>query len=352
MPRLFAVVLIVMVSTMCLSNDWTAAQESKQKCKECPVAKTANTHEFEFEFPGIDFPLGIRVAVGHQENVGNPSKVDGCIEIECECSHAAAIPFLSNLPVMGELFTNVKSSAHPSFFAAADTDSCNGHACSTPIEKGTSKPASPCTGEPEAFASCQDCQQNSLSCNASQKQCSSAQVLKCAPGGSSSCAACQQESKSEKCDCCPSVQNGVPIKGSNRLFTNISASNSCPVCEQKTKCQTCEGCPSACATNANQEKRPLGCQGTARGVQLVSYVAASDNAVNHPRIEAAETVIELRLQNERLKMEVEAAEIRLAMMEAMMEIREENAILRTQVEFLRAHHGHPATPTNPTPDTK
>ena len=76
---------------------------------------------------------------------------------------------------------------------------------------------------------------------------------------------------------------------------------------------------------------------------MVGYVATSADEIKDSRSDVHESIIELRFQNERLKMEVEAAEIRLEMTEAMMEIREENAILRTKIEFLKAHHGHPAT---------
>ncbi len=300
MPRLLSVVLMLVVSTMCLPSDWTVAQESKQKCKECPIAQTANTHEFEFEFelPGIDFPLGIHFAVGHNETPGDQAKVEGCIEIECECLKTSGVPFLSNLPAMGELFKNVKLPSHPPFCAAAKTDSCDGQCC-----------ASACDGCPDA------------------------------------CDVCEQESPCKKCDCCPSAKPGIPIKGSNheRLFTTAvdASSNPCQACQRITKCEKCNDCPAVCSVKTVQD-----CQDNPQGVQLVGYVATSDSEVNNPRSELHENVFELRLQNERLKMEVEAADNRLEMMEAIMKIREENAILRTQVEFLRAHHGHSATPTH------
>ena len=64
------------------------------------------------------------------------------------------------------------------------------------------------------------------------------------------------------------------------------------------------------------------------------------------RAEVREEMFELRLQNERLKMEVTAAEQRLEMMESLMEMREENATLRARLEFFEAHHGQAARCTS------
>ncbi len=300
-PRLLSAVLILAVSTTCLPGDWTVAQESKQKCKECPFAQTAHSHEFEL--PGIDFPLGVRIAVGHNETPGDQATVEGCIEIECDCLRSSGIPFLSNLPVMGKLFTNVRQPSHPPCCAATQTASCDGGCCAL-VSDG-----------------CPD-----------------------------SCEVCEQEPKCKKCDCDPSAKIGVPIKGSNhdRLFTTAvqSSSNSCQACEQNTNCQKCDGCPAGWSGKKNISMGPQDCQSNPKGVQLVGYVATSDRQANNPRSKFNENLFELRLENERLKMEVEAAENRLEMMEAMMEIREENAMLRTQVEFLKAHHGHSSTSTD------
>lgn len=273
MRQLFSAMLILVVSTMCLPSDWTVAQESKQKCKECPIAQTANTHEFEFEFPGVNFPLGIHLALEHNETPGDQAQVEGSIEIQCECLQNSGIPFLSNVPVIGELFTNVQQPSHPPC-CAIKTDSCDGQCCAI------------------ASDACPD-----------------------------ECKVCEQESQCENCDCCPSAKT-----------------NSCQAC-QTTKCEKCDDCPAAYPVQAIQD-----CQENPQRVELVGYVASSQSDVNNPPSGSNENVFELRIQNERLKMEVEAAENRLKMMEAMMELREENARLRTQVEFLRAHHGHSASP--------
>jgi hypothetical protein len=303
MRRLFSAVLILVVATMCLPSDWTVAQESKQKCKECPIAQTAKTHEFEFEFPGVDFPLGIHVAFEHNETPGDQANVEGsiemvegCIEIQCECLKNSGIPFLSNVPMMGKLFTNVKQPSHPPCCAAIKSDSCDGQCCAI------------------ASDACPD-----------------------------ACEVCEQESQCEKCDGCPSAKTGVPTKGSDheRLFTTAAhaSSNSCQGCQRITKCEKCDDCPGVCSEKAIQD-----CQENPQRVELVGYVASSQSDVNNPPSGSNENVFELRIQNERLKMEVKAAENRLKMMEAMMEIREENAKLRTQVEFFKAHHGHSASP--------
>ena len=291
MPRLLSLVLIFAVSTMCLPSDWTVAQESKQKCKECPVAQTAKTNQFEFNLPGFDFPMGVHIAVEHNDTPGDHAKVEGSIEIECECLNSSGIPFLSSM--QGKLFKNVGLPSHPPCCAVAKTDSCDGKCCAIDSDE--------CSG---------------------------------------SCEACGQESTCEECDGCPSAKTGFLVKGPDRVFTTgiATSSNSCPACKQTDDCQECEGCPAACLANKIQTKVP-------QDVQLVSYLKAASQTDNS-RSEFNEEVLQLRLENERLKMEVEAAEQRLEMMEEMMEMREENAILRTQLEFLKAHRGHSATPAH------
>ena len=298
MPRLLAVVLILAISTMCFPNDWTVAQESEQKCKECPTHQSAETRKhLKFELPGIDFPMGIHIEVEHNETADDHTIVEGSIEIECECLNNSGIPFLTNLPMMGNLFANVKQPSHPPCCAIAKTDSCDGKCCAIDSD-----------------------------------------------GCADACKACKQESNCEKCDDCPAAKNGVPLKGTDRLFTAVhGSSNSCQASEQSTKCQTCEGCSAACSATKIQSTGSQKCQKKPQGVQLVGYVATSADEIKDSSSETRENVYELRLQNERLKMAVEAAEIRLEMMAAMMEMREENAILRTKIEFLKAHHGHAAT---------
>jgi len=147
-----------------------------------------------------------------------------------------------------------------------------------------------------------------------------------------------------ECNCI--VESAVPFHSNipyvNRLFKNVGIKHesSCKFASQAPcdECDKCEVCPMAkkSASNGFHSKTP-------HGIQMVGYIENSEAENNSPsQIEMREEMFELRLQNERLKMEVEAAQQQLEMMEAVMELREENASLRARVELFESHHrgGH------------
>ena len=267
MPRLLSLLMIFVIATMYLPNDRTRAQESNQtcseckKCQTCPAAQTTNSRPFEFELPGIDFPIEVRVEVELDENTTDKSTAARDIEIHCEgckCYPATltGVPFMAS--EHGRMFTNI------------------GRAKTSPCQSGQ-----------------QDSECNETECKATECKATECKAAECKAAAS----------------------------------------------------KACQSCPASCTALTAQSNDTKASQKHPHGVQLVGFVESSrdENANSHPA-EIREKMFELRLENERLKMEIKAAAERLKIIEEVMEMHEENAILRTRIEFYEAHaHGAKAS---------
>lgn len=275
MPR-FLTVCFCMVAILFLSGRWTTAQESEQS----PAPHSRTTHQFEL--PGIDFPFGAKIVVKHAEGNDEQIEAAACIDIECECLKSSGVPFLSNIPHVNKLFTNVGGDS----CTKINIDVCDESGCPhTPADE------------------------------------------------SDECTSCPSKSTCKSCEGCPVAKVGIPIEGHDRWFAAVNPpAKSCQPCAEGSKCEQCEfDCPAnRTIVQASAQPRQPG------KFVYAGFNTAIPNSSTCPVQANNQEIFELRLENERLKMEIKAADDRVELMESIMEIREENAVLRTRIEFYEA----------------
>lgn len=316
MSRIFSIVVILAVATLCMPNTWSDAQEAKQKClackecQPCPTSSAAPADTGTIERLDVDIPGGlfeIQVAVQQDGTPGGAATAEACFEIDCELCETE-IPFLSSLPVMGGLFKNVGLKTNDGCCPDSKSESCPDGCC--PDSKPGACPNGCCHGSKDDI-----------------------------------CIALNSVTKCESCDCCPAAASSATSNHQVWIAkTDCTPADGCKACPMASNCNDCElgrnpcaGCPSTCPVRSRETK---GQESHSHEGQLVGYVEPINGKNPHSHhTQMREEMFELRIQNERLKMDVEVAEERLELMESVMEMREENVLLRARLEFYEAQYG-------------
>lgn len=286
MTRMLSLAVVFAVTALLIPALSVSGQDS-DLCEKCPAQKCTNCHAIEFELVGVDFPLAGSECDAKPRLEADPEENEIAIEIAFGCD----IPFRNNLPFLSHRFRTIKS------------EDCEvtliGEQC-----KGASSNA-------KGSTCCEQC-------------------------GHTCCAKTQDEVNLQM-----SCGGGVPFLSNipyvNGLFKNVGittrqATEECQDSDCATKCVTAGCCGGiecgvpACRANAL--------------VRLANHVREVDEDEGRTRHERMQELIELRVENERLQVQVEAMEHHIELMSEMAEVKAENAGLKARLDLMEKHAAH------------